>query len=351
MQYQPILEITRGNVVESIHYGAIVVADPAGNLCAQWGDADAVTYPRSAAKPFQALPLLESSAAAHFGLTSEEIAVICASHSGTDAHMSVVEAILDRIGMTQEFLGCGTHPPSDQHTIQQLAERGIDPTPIRHSCSGKHAGMLALASYLNEPLDTYLDPQHPIQRLLLSTFAEMCGIAEEKIVIGIDGCSAPTFAVPLRAIATAYARLSDATTLLSKRADACRTVFASMASHPLMVAGEGHFDTLIMQTTGRRIVSKGGAEGFQGFGISPGAIGPESPGLGVVIKIADGNLGKRAGSIVSLYALRELGALEEPEAEALAQNYPRVITNNRGMKTGEVKPCFDLKPRDRQGGG
>jgi L-asparaginase II len=343
MPYQALLEIIRGSVVESLYYGAIAVTDPAGTLYAQWGDADVVTYPRSAAKPFQALPLLESGAAAHFGFTGEEIAVICSSHSGTDEHVNVVQSTLDKIGLKEESLGCGTHPPYDQHTAQQLAERGLDPTPIRHNCSGKHTGMLALASFLDEPLDNYLDPEHPVQSLIQSSFAEMCGLTSEEIAIGIDGCSAPAFAVPLRAVATAYARLCDASSLSTERADACRTVMDSMTSHPRIVAGEGRFDTLIMQSTGGRLISKGGAEGFQGFGIPAGMAGEGSPALGVAIKIAEGNLGKRAGPIVSLHALKDLGALNKHEWETLTEYYPDVLRNNRGILVGEIRPSFDLQ--------
>jgi L-asparaginase II len=345
MPYQALLEIIRGGVVESLYYGAIAVADPAGNLYAQWGDVEIVTYPRSAAKPFQALPLLESGAAAHFGLTGEEISAACSSHIGTDEHVSVIQSMLDKIGLKEDFLGCGTHPPYDKHTAQQLAERGTDPTPIRHNCSGKHTGMLALASYLDEPLDNYLDPNHPVQRLIQSSFAEMCGITGEQIVIGIDGCSAPAFAVPLRAVATAYARICDVSALSAERADACRTVMVSMTSYPQIVAGEGRFDTLIMQSTSGKFVSKGGAEGYQGFGIPTGLAGENSPALGVAIKIADGNLGKRAGPIVSLHALKVLGVLEKHEWETLKESYPQVIRNHRGMKVGEIRPSFDLQPQ------
>lgn len=343
MPYQAFLEIIRGSVVESLYFGAIAVADPAGNLYTKWGDTDVVTYPRSTAKPFQALPLLESGAAAHFGLKGEEIAAICSSHAGTDEHVNVVQSILDKIGLKEDLLGCGTHPPYDRHTAQQLAERGIDPTPIRHNCSGKHSGMLALASYLDEPLDNYLDPDHPIQRLIQSCFAEMCGITSEQIEIAIDGCSAPAFAVPLRAVATAFARLCDASALSAERADACRTVMGSMTSYPKIVAGEGRFDTLIMQSTGGRLVSKGGAEGYQGFGVPAGIAGEGSPALGVAIKVAEGNLGKRAGPIVSLHALKELGVLEKLEWEALRESYPQVIRNHRGTKVGEIRPSFKLQ--------
>jgi L-asparaginase II len=343
MSYQPVIEITRGGIVESIHYGAVVVADPSGNLHAGWGDVEIVTFLRSSAKPFQALPLLESGAADHYQLSLEQIAVICASHSGTDEHVRAVTSIQEKVGFSEEDLMCGVHPPLHRQTALRLQQEGKEPTPNRHNCSGKHTGMLTLASFLGEPLSDYIDPRHPVQVRILQTFAEMCGLEPEQVVVGIDGCSVPTFAVPLKAAATAYARLMDPSALDPGRAEACRGVVTAMTSHPYMVAGPDRFDTRIMEVTAGRVLAKGGAEGYQGMGVRAGVISPDAPALGVAIKIADGDRGGRARSPVALTVLEDLGALTQEERDALQEFGPRETTNYRGLTVGQLRTCLHLQ--------
>ncbi len=345
MRHQPVVEVTRGGIVESLHHGSVAVADSQGGLLADWGDPETVTFLRSSAKPFQALPLLESGAAERFGLTDREIALACASHSGTDEHLQVLAELLTKVGAREGDLGCGTHMPFDAETALRLREAGVDPAPRHHNCSGKHAGMLALSEFLEEPLEDYLEPDHPVQELILETFSAMCGLRPEEVSVGVDGCSAPNFAVPLRAAAAAYARLADPSRLPERRADACRRIAAAMTNHPVLVAGPGRFDTRLMQAVGGRWVSKGGAEGYQAFALPAGTWGDGqgTSACGVAIKIADGNLGRRAGHPVALEVLRQLGAIG-PEIlsglEDLAA--PRPITNHRGARVGELRTCFDL---------
>jgi L-asparaginase II len=343
MSYRPVIELTRGGIVESIHYGAIAVADPSGNLHAWWGDAEIVTFLRSSAKPFQALPLLESGAADQLQLSLEQVAVICASHSGTDEHVRMVASIQEKVGISEADLMCGVHPPYHQPTAQRMREQGVEPTPNRHNCSGKHTGMLTLASFLGEPLSDYINPQHPVQLRIIQTFAEMCGLDTERVVMGIDGCSVPTFAVPLGAAATAFARLMDPSALTPGRAEACRAVVAAMTSHPNMVAGPDRFDTRLMEVTAGRVLAKGGAEAYQGMGVRAGVISPDAPALGVAIKIADGDRGNRAREAVALSVLEDLGALVEGEREALQEFGPREITNYRGLTVGRIRTCFNLQ--------
>ena len=343
MAYRPVIELTRGGIVESIHHGAIAVADPSGALHASWGDAEVVTFLRSSAKPFQALPLLESGAADQLQLSLEQIAVICASHSGTDEHARAVRSIQEQVGISEADLMCGVHPPYHRQTARRLQEEGLEPTPNRHNCSGKHTGMLALASFLEEPLADYIDPQHPIQVQITQTFAEMCGLESEVVVLGIDGCSAPVFAVPLIAAATAFARLMDPTALIPERAEACRGVVTAMTSHPYMVAGPDRFDTRLMEITAGQVLAKGGAEAYQGLGVRAGVISPDSPALGVAIKIADGDRGGRARSAVALSVLEDLGVLSDEEREALGEFGPRELTNTRDVAVGHLRACFDLQ--------
>ena len=343
MGYRPIIELTRGGVVESAHHGAIAVADPSGALHAWWGDAEVVTFLRSSAKPFQALPLLESGAADHYQLSLEQIAVICASHSGTDEHVRAVASIQEQVGISEVDLMCGVHPPYHRKTARRLQEEGLEPTPNRHNCSGKHTGMLALASFLEEPLADYIDPQHPIQVKIIQTFAEMCGLESEAVVLGIDGCSAPVFAVPLIAAATAFARLMDPTALTPERSVACRGVVTAMTSHPYIVAGPDRFDTRLMEVTAGRVLAKAGAESYQGLGVRAGVISPDAPALGVAIKIADGDRSNRARPAVALSVLEGIRVLSDEEKEALGEFGPRELTNYRDVSVGHLRACFDLQ--------
>ncbi|NIM95199.1 MAG: asparaginase [Anaerolineales bacterium] len=342
MSYEPVLELTRGNQLESLHYGAIVVVDAKGIVRASWGDESTVTFLRSSAKPFQAIPLIESGASNHFAFTPQQIAVICASHSGTDSHVAVVRSIQESIGVEERDLRCGVHKPYDQETAKRLKENGIEPNQNYHNCSGKHSGMLALARYLDEPIEGYLDPHQTVQVRIMDVVVEMFDLPEEEIHVGIDGCSAPNFALPLHATALGYAKLADPKHLQEQRATACKVIWSAMTSHPEMVAGPGRFDTVLMEVGAGKILAKGGAEGYQGIAIAPGVLWQDSPGLGVALKIADGDQGGRARSVVALEVLKQLGALNDFQLGRLEEFGPREITNWRSLVVGEIRPCFQL---------
>jgi L-asparaginase II len=349
--YQPVVEIIRGGIVESIHFGAVAVADPRGNLIAWFGDPDTVTFLRSSAKPFQALPLVESGAADAFDLTKEQLAVICASHSGTDRHVEVVRAAQAQFGVGEGDLLCGVHPPLDPETARRLRAEGREPTPIRHNCSGKHTGMLGLARFLGAPLAEYTQPDHPVQQRILKAFSEMCDVSPGRVGVAIDGCSVPTFAVSLRAAATAYARLGDPSGLAPGRAGSCRRIFSAMSECPFLVAGPGRFDTALMEACGGRLVAKGGAEGYFGVALSPGSHVPGSSGLGIAVKIADGDQGKRsdvppgqrAGARVVLAVLEALGVLNGEESLRLSEFAEKRLTNWRGLTVGEARTSLRLE--------
>ncbi len=351
MGYQPVLEVTRGQVVESVHFGAVAVADARGRLVAAWGDPQTATFLRSSAKPFQALPLLESGAAERYGIPERELAAVCASHSGTDAHVAVVASLQARLGVAESELRCGTHPPFDGETAQRLKRAGQDPTPNRHNCSGKHTGMLAQARFYGEPLEGYVDAAHPVQRRILEAFAEMCAVEPSAVALGIDGCSVPTFAVSLHAAAAAYARLADPSALGASRADACRRIFRAMTAHPDMIAGWDRFDTQLMLAKPGQVLSKGGAEGYQGLALAPGAAGEGSPALGAALKIADGDQGKRtdrppgqrARSRVAASVLEQLGVLAQADLRSLSGFLEPSLTNWRGLVVGEMRPCLRLE--------
>lgn len=342
--YQPVYEVTRGRIVESIHFGAAAIVDSRGRLLAHLGDPQAVTFLRSTAKPFQALPFIERGGREKFGLAQREIAILCASHTGTAEHVETVKQIQAKIGISVDDLLCGTHYPLDESTTDQMKRRGELPNAYCHNCSGKHTGMLAHAKMRHLALPTYLEFDHPIQVFTLQVFAELCDLPQTDVELGIDGCSAPNFAVPLFHAALGYARLCDPFGLPTERAAACQTITSAMTAHPNMVGGPGRFDTRLMEATQGRIVAKGGAEGYQGIGLLPGALGPDSPGIGIAIKISDGDPSGRALHGVSLSILQALGALSTDEMTLLADFGPaNPLYNFRKLAVGERHPAFKLE--------
>ncbi|MEA3351541.1 MAG: asparaginase [Chloroflexota bacterium] len=344
--YLPILELIRGTTRESIHFGAIAVVDSHANLVASYSDPQTTTFLRSTSKPLQALALIEYDGHRHWGLTPKEIAIICASHAGTDAHIATVSGIQARIGITEDDLLCGTHYPLDKPTARAMRSRGEKPTPNHHNCSGKHTGMLALARLLNLPMKDYINPDHPIQKRILQTFSEMCDLESDDVALGTDGCSAPNFAVPMQNAALGLARLCDPHNLPAKRAKACRVITNAIISHPEMISGPGRFDTRLIEVGAGSIIVKGGAEGYMGLGIMPEALASNTPGMGVTIKISDGDAKGRARPAVALEVLRQLGALSSSQLEALSEFGPRhSIKNQREIIVGEMLPIFSLNIR------
>jgi L-asparaginase II len=344
IDYSPIFQISRGDIVESTHFGSLVVVDTQGKVLAQYGNPNLVTYLRSTAKPFQALPFIEQGGQVTFNLLPSEVALLCASHSGTDEHVATLLSIQKKTNVLESELLCGTHPPYHEPTAQALAQRGEKPTPNRHNCSGKHTAMLAFAHWQGWSTTDYLDPSHPVQQRILATLSEMCSLPIKDIVIGTDGCSAPNFAIPLYNAAWGYARLCDPSDLPSGRAIVCRTITSAMTSFPEMVAGPDRFDTRLVEAAQGLIVAKGGAEGYQGLGLLPGALGPGSPALGIAVKISDGDLKNRARPAVAIEVLRQLKALSKDEIEEVADFGPKLpVYNWRKLRVGESEPCFELE--------
>ena len=356
--YKPIFQLTRGEIVESVHFGAIAITAASGRLLASLGDPGLVAYTRSSAKPFQAMPFLENGAMSIYGLTLQEVALICASHSGTDEQVAVIRSLQAKIGVKEEELLCGIHEPYDRRTAAAMLARGEVATPNRHNCSGNHTGMLAYAKMIGATNGddelAYIDPNHPVQRKILAALAEMAGIEPERIRIGIDGCSAPNFALPLQNTALAYARLCQPDGLPERRAETCRLISEAMLMYPEMIGGPDNFDTLLMQAAQGRVICKGGAEGFQAFGIMPGAIEPGSSAIGVAFKVSDGDLkghnrpaGDPRGHVrpaVTLEILRQLGVFGAHDLNKMAEFGPGFAVENwRKLKVGWASPCFNLK--------
>lgn len=351
--YQPVLEVTRGRIVESIHHGAAAVVDSNGHLLAWLGDPQLVTFLRSSAKPFQALPFIERGGDQTFHLTSKEVAVICSSHDGTDEHVEVIKGIQAKVGVQESDLLCGTHPLSHMPTIEAMRLRGETPTPNRHNCSGKHTGMLAHARMRGLPISDYINLDHQIQQTILQVLAEMCGVPQDKVEVGIDGCSVPNFAVPLYNSALGFARLCDPRGLSPERAAACRRITQSMMANPVMVGGPGRFDTRLMEVCEGRLIAKAGAEGYMAIGVVAGALGAESPGIGIALKIADGDpesrsridAGSRVRPGVTLEILRQMDILGDRELEVLKAEFGPVkpVINWRKLVVGEIRPAFRLE--------
>lgn len=341
--YVPVVEVTRGPIVESVMFGAAIVVDSTGSVVASIGDPQTTAFLRSSAKPFQALPFVERGGVERFGLSERELALMCSSHHGTDLHVEVVTGMQAKIGLQESDLMCGAHIPSDSPTWQAMILRGEKPTPRRHNCSGKHTGMLAHAVMRGLPKEDYINPNHPVQKTILETFSEMTDMEPGKVVQGIDGCSVPTFAIPLYHAALGFARLADPAGLPETRRSALAHIFKAMSSNPVMIAGPGAFDTLVMEAAGGTIVSKGGAEGYQCLAVAPGVLSQKSPGLGIALKISDGDLEGRARTLVALTLLKQLGLIGPDQAEHVAKFDRHALYNFRKLEIGEIRPAFTVK--------
>jgi L-asparaginase II len=357
--YIPLVEVTRGSIVESVHYGSVAICNTAGDLVSSAGDSNAVTFLRSSAKPFQALAMVESGGVEHFKFTARELAVMCASHSGTDEHVRVISGIHQKIGVTAADLMCGMHSPGDVVTAERMFKNSEENSPLRHNCSGKHTSMLVYCRMHNLPIKNYIDPSHPLQKTILKIFSEMTGVPLNEIALGTDGCSAPVFAVPMRCAARAFAQLGNPSSLPEPRQSALRMIFKAMTTNPDMVAGPGAFDTVLMEVGQGKILTKGGAEGYQAIALLPGACGKDSPALGITIKISDGDQsdrdrhpqlaviahdgGGRARTTVAVEILHRLGALDENQFAALKDFTTRPQFNWRNIEVGEIRTSFDLK--------
>ena len=333
----PLVKVTRGDAVESVHYGAIVVADARGAVLFHVGSPETTTFLRSAAKPFQVLPILSSGAADHFGFTSKELAVIIASHNGEKMHLDAVRAILKKVPLKESDLQCGAHAPYYRPAASALAKSGKSPSVLHNNCSGKHAGMLALSKFWKAPLGSYLAPSHPVQKAVLRVLSQYCNVSEAAILGGVDGCSAPTFALSLRQAAQGYARLMDPR--FGSRADqnAAGRAVSAMRRYPEMVGGTGRLDNALMRAVGKSFIAKIGAEGFYGL-----AYRDQGKGIGIALKIADGN-GDRARATATVELLVQLGLLGKGKAARLlgSQGLPQVH-NVRGKSVGRVAGLFHI---------
>lgn len=341
-----LVEVSRGAIVESRHRGAIVLADPDAKILAQIGDANLVTSMRSAIKPIQALPIITSGAADHFHLTDREMAAACASHEGELIHTETVAGMLARAGLDESALLCGAHAPYNADRAKELERDGLPFNQLHNNCSGKHAGMLMTAVYRDLSINDYVSVEHPIQREIITTFARL-GDLDENFPTAIDGCSAPTFGVPLRSLAVAFARLVNSASdkpskvlLDTVLANAAKRAVRAITQYPEMIGGTtGRFDTELLRASSGKLICKIGAEAVYAIGILPCERFPR--GAGLALKMEDGSYRGLAPAVIE--TLVQLGVLDKEETARLNSFYRPILDNRRGLLVGEVRAIFNFE--------
>ena len=339
---EPLVEVKRGSITESRHRGHIVAVEPDGNIVASLGFPPTVTFLRSSAKPLQAMPLLVTGAAEHFGFTDREVALACGSHNGEPIHTELAASMLRKIGLGPEALKCGAHEPYGAEAARELRLRGEEPNALHNNCSGKHAGMLAVAVHLGAPIENYVSPENPVQKAIADELAKFSDIVVTDMVVGVDGCGAPIFGITVKAMALAYARLvSPPASLDQTTRDACERIVRVMATYPELIGGTSdRLDTELMRAAPGRLISKVGAEGVYTAGIRPCDEWPR--GLGLALKIEDGD-DKRARPTVVIESLCQLGVLRDESLEAVSKYAFFPVLNRSGNVVGEISASFTLR--------
>jgi len=340
-----LVEVWRGNAVESMHAGAIAVLDADGAVIASLGDIERPIFPRSAVKALQALPLVESNAAERLRLNDDELALACASHNGEPEHVRTAAGMLAKAGVDAGVLECGVHWPYQDTVSRAMAARGEVPTALNNNCSGKHAGFVCLACALmgwnDSGLDLrqyvkgYVSPEHPVMREVSDALQSTTGVDLSHAPRGTDGCSIPTFGIPLRNLALAFARFGTGQGLRAGEARAARRLREAVARSPFMVAGTGRFDTRVMERLGERVFCKVGAEGVYCAAL------PER-GLGVAIKVDDGN-NARAAEIAMAAAIEAFVALDDAEATFIRGLSDVTLKNWNGIEVGALRASQALR--------
>lgn len=319
------VEVLRGTRIESVHEVDVAVVHSTGNAVLLAGRPEESVFVRSAVKPFQAMPLVEDDIADRYGLSEEELALCCASHSGEERHVQLARSILEKVGVGEELLACGPHDPFSSAATAALRRAGREAGRIHNNCSGKHAGMLALARGHGWPLEGYQRIDHPVQRRILRELEEWSGVDRASIDTGVDGCGVVTFALPLTALALAFARLAGAARVDSSPAG---RVVGAMVGHPFLVAGSKRLCTALMEATGGRILAKVGAEGVY----AAAALDRE---WGIGLKVRDG--ARRAAEVALVGTLSALGLLEPGESARLERWSDPVLRNTRGEEVGQLR--------------
>lgn len=332
MNSEILAKVIRGETVESIHRGHIIVLDGDGQEIFSLGNPDFVTFYRSAAKPFQTIPFLLSGAAERFGFLENEIALACASHSGEKIHVETAAKMLNKIGLSEADLRCGSHYPFHKESADALIRADEKPNQLHNNCSGKHSAMLAFAKQIGAELQTYEKLENPIQQQILETIIQFTDIPKDEIQFAIDGCAAANFALSLRGMAKGFAKLVfPPKDFDDELREACRRIVLAMMSYPELIGGTERLDTLVMQAASGKMICKVGAEGLWLCGILPNA--KWKRGLGIALKVEDGE-DLRARTVAGIELLRQLGILSKDDLPELS---PMPIKNWRGDLVGRVE--------------
>jgi len=338
-EHNPVLvEVTRGDGVESRHRGAVAIVNAAGIVEQSWGNIKVPVLPRSAIKAMQALALIETGAADHFNVSDAELAIACASHSAEPEHLEVVERWLQRLGLEVEDLECGAMGSIEETVNAALIRDGVQVTRVHNNCSGKHAGFLTTVLHMGESTQGYIGAEHPAQQRLIEILQELCEVDLSNAPRGCDGCGIPVIALPLDAMAFGFSRMAMPDDLSSSRAGAVKRITQAIGSNPMMVAGNRRFDTLVIEATrhgpkGPALV-KTGAEGVYGAFL-PGL------GLGVALKIDDG--AKRAAEVAMAQILINLGIFDTATRDVLRNLIEPVVLNADGKPVGIIRAADSLK--------
>lgn len=336
MQANPVLaEVRRGNWVENRHRGAFCVAGADGVVAAAAGDVAHPVFPRSAIKAMQALAMFRSGAVGAFGLDDEALALACASHIGEPGHIAGVTRFLERVGCSADDLECGAHPPTDAAARRALRQAGEPPSALHNNCSGKHAGMLAVAKALGAPTAGYVERDHPVQLMVRDCVAEVIGTDLTPDRCGTDGCSIPTWAAPLKDFATGFARMAGGTGLPGDLVDPAARILDAATAHPFLIRGTDSLDTDLMAAFEGRLMLKIGAEG-----VFCGAV--RDRGLGFALKIDDGNM--KAAEVTVTALLMAIAQPNEGERAALEAKAVQALTNWRGREVGAVSATDAARP-------
>ena len=331
MQPEILANVIRGETVESIHRGHFIVIDGEGRTIASAGDPSTVTFFRSSAKPFQAIPFITSGAADAFGFTEDEIAMAVASHSGEAMHVERSKRMLARVGLEESDLKCGAHAPFYAKEAERMLRYDKEPNQLHNNCSGKHAAMLAFARHIGENVKTYDSPDNRIQKRILRCIADFTETPQEQIALGIDGCAAPNFALPVAAMAKSFINLISPSKFPEPTQQACARIVSAMIKFPELIGGSERLDTMLMQAAQGKIISKVGADGVWLCGVLPNENWPT--GLGIALKIEDGD-DHRARPVVATEILRQLYVLT---ANNLPELSPMPVKNRRGDTVGRVE--------------
>lgn len=337
MNSEILARVFRGDTLESLHRGHLIVLEGDGSVVLSIGDPETVTFFRSSAKAFQAIPFITSGGADRYNFNEKEIALACASHSGEKFHTETARGMLEKIGLSESDLRCGAHLPFHDETADEMIRAGEKPSQLHNNCSGKHAAMLAFARHTGADIETYEHNDNPIQRAILRCVSEFTETPEEKIAIAVDGCAAPNFAVPVSAMARSFANLVNPPPDTDQKIrDACRRVVSAMLNYPEYIGGTERLDTEIIKAGSGRVISKVGADGVYVAGVMPGE--RWKTGLGIAFKIEDGD-DKRARPVVAIELLRRLGVLQPDD---LTRYSPMEIKSRRGDIVGKVVPNSKL---------